>query len=58
MAGNRARIAVDAMGGDHAPKEIVAGAVRASEELDVDILLVGDRPSIEGCLQHHQPSPI
>jgi len=48
---------VDAMGGDHAPKEIVAGAVRASEELDVDILLVGDRPSIEGCLQHHQPSP-
>ena len=45
------------MGGDHAPKEIVAGAVRASEELDVDILLVGDRPSIEGCLQHHQPSP-
>ena len=57
MAGNRARIAVDAMGGDHAPKEIVAGAVRASEELDVDILLVGDRPSIEGCIQHHQPSP-
>ena len=57
MAENRARIAVDAMGGDHAPKEIVAGAVRASEELDVDILLVGDRPSIEGCLQHHQPSP-
>ena len=57
MAGNRARIAVDAMGGDHAPKEIVAGAVRASEELDVDILLVGDRPSIEGCLQHHQSSP-
>ncbi|CCQ56065.1 Phosphate:acyl-ACP acyltransferase PlsX [Crocosphaera watsonii WH 0005] len=48
---------MDAMGGDHAPKEIVAGAVRASEELDVDILLVGDRPSIEGCLQHHQPSP-
>ena len=45
------------MGGDHAPKEIVAGAIRASEELDVEILLVGDRPSIEACLQHHQPSP-
>ncbi len=57
MAGNRARIAVDAMGGDHAPQEIVAGAIRASEELDVDILLVGDRPSIEACLQHHNPSP-
>ncbi len=56
MAGNRARIAVDAMGGDHAPDEIVAGAIRASEELDMDILLVGDRPSIEASLQNHQPS--
>ena len=34
-------IAVDAMGGDHAPGEIVAGAVRAAEELDVPVVLVG-----------------
>ncbi|MGB5594765.1 MAG: phosphate acyltransferase PlsX [Crocosphaera sp.] len=57
MAGNRARIAVDAMGGDHAPEEIVAGAIRASEELDVNVLLVGDRQLIQASLQHHTQSP-
>jgi glycerol-3-phosphate acyltransferase PlsX len=35
-------IAIDAMGGDRGPAEIVAGARRAAEELDVPILLVGD----------------
>jgi len=34
-------IAIDAMGGDRAPAEIVAGGVRAAAELDVEILLVG-----------------
>ncbi len=34
-------IAVDAMGGDHAPGEIVAGARRAAEELGVPVVLVG-----------------
>lgn len=51
MAGNRARIAVDAMGGDHAPIEIIKGAIRASRELDVDILLVGDRQQIQASSQ-------
>ncbi len=37
-------IAVDAMGGDNAPGEIVAGAIRARDELNVPILLVG-RPA-------------
>ena len=44
MAGLRAAVAVialDAMGGDRAPEEIVAGGVRAAAELDVEILLVG-----------------
>ena len=36
------RIAVDAMGGDHAPKEIVSGAVDAARNGGVQILLVGD----------------
>lgn len=36
------QIAVDAMGGDHGPAEIVQGAVDAARELDTDILLVGD----------------
>jgi phosphate acyltransferase len=35
------RIALDAMGGDHAPEEIVAGAVLAAREYPVEILLVG-----------------
>jgi glycerol-3-phosphate acyltransferase PlsX len=34
-------IAVDAMGGDNAPGEIVAGAVQAAEELGVPVVLVG-----------------
>ena len=35
------KIAVDAMGGDFGPKVTVEGAVRAAEEYDVDIVLVG-----------------
>ncbi|TML69015.1 MAG: phosphate acyltransferase PlsX [Actinobacteria bacterium] len=34
-------IAIDAMGGDRAPGEIVAGALLAVEELGIDALLVG-----------------
>ncbi|KGF74033.1 phosphate acyltransferase [Neosynechococcus sphagnicola sy1] len=50
MKSTRARIAIDAMGGDHAPAEVVAGALRAREELDVDILLVGDPQQIQASL--------
>jgi glycerol-3-phosphate acyltransferase PlsX len=39
-------VAVDAMGGDLAPAEIVAGAVQAAEELDVRVLLVGNEDTI------------
>lgn len=53
MASTRIKIAVDAMGGDNAPKEIVTGAVRASEELDLDVLLVGDPEQIQTYLQEH-----
>jgi len=38
---NRLPVAIDAMGGDKAPTEIVAGAVRARDELGVDVVLVG-----------------
>ena len=34
-------IAVDAMGGDHAPRPEVEGSVLAAREYDVRILLVG-----------------
>ena len=39
--GRPTTIAVDAMGGDHAPGEIVAGAVAASATCDIDVLLTG-----------------
>jgi glycerol-3-phosphate acyltransferase PlsX len=35
------KIAVDAMGGDFGPQVTVEGAIRAAEEYDVDIVLVG-----------------
>ena len=35
------RIAVDAMGGDHAPAAIVDGAVAAARQLGVSVTLVG-----------------
>lgn len=39
------RIAIDAMGGDNAPHEIVEGALTAREH-GVDIVLVGDEPML------------
>ncbi|USR91403.1 phosphate acyltransferase PlsX [Phormidium yuhuli AB48] len=56
MALNRARIAVDAMGGDYAPDEIVAGALQAQDELGAEVLLVGDPAAIEASLQRHDRS--
>ncbi|BAZ19553.1 fatty acid/phospholipid synthesis protein PlsX [Kalymmatonema gypsitolerans NIES-4073] len=50
MGSTCVRIAIDAMGGDHAPSEIVAGALRAREELGVKVLLVGDPQQIESKL--------
>jgi glycerol-3-phosphate acyltransferase PlsX len=41
------QIAVDAMGGDHAPQSPVEGAVRAAAEDGTSVLLVGDRERIE-----------
>ena len=39
--GGALRIAVDCMGGDRAPAEIVAGALLASQALELHVLLVG-----------------
>ena len=43
-------IAVDAMGGDSAPKEIVKGAILAKEN-GVDVILSGDKTLIESYLE-------
>lgn len=40
-------IAIDAMGGDYAPHEIIKGAYKAAKELNVRILLVGDEFKID-----------
>ncbi|MGH7709263.1 MAG: phosphate acyltransferase PlsX [Vulcanimicrobiaceae bacterium] len=51
--GVRARIAIDAMGGDHAPEEIVAGAVLAHRAGLGEMLLVGDQARIDPLLAAH-----
>lgn len=43
---NELTIALDAMGGDRAPEEIVAGALAAHEELGVRILLIGQEQAV------------
>jgi phosphate acyltransferase len=56
MGSSRARIAIDAMGGDFAPDEIVAGALRAHEELGVEVLLVGDPALVRASIEKHSSS--
>ena len=46
------KIAVDAMGGDFAPEQIVFGAVRAARKYQCEIVLVGDEPKIRDVLRH------
>ena len=43
------RIAIDAMGGDFAPREIVKGAVKAARDLSgiEKIFLVGDEVAVQ-----------
>jgi glycerol-3-phosphate acyltransferase PlsX len=41
------KIAVDAMGGDHAPAVVVEGALLATQEVDAELILVGDKPAVE-----------
>lgn len=40
-------MAVDAMGGDNAPAEVVRGALRAADELHIPVILVGRRELLE-----------
>ena len=46
-------IAVDAMGGDHAPKSEVEGAIRAARTLGVKVILVGQQDVIQRELAAH-----
>jgi glycerol-3-phosphate acyltransferase PlsX len=53
------RIALDAMGTDHAPSAEVAGAIGALRELeaDIEIILVGNQGAMEAELAGHHPLP-
>ena len=52
------RIAVDAMGGDFAPKEIVRGAVEAAKKYDCEIVLVGNEEQIRAELHGEDPAAL
>jgi len=47
------RVAVDAMGGDFAPQEVVSGAVQAARREPIELILVGQRAAIETELDKH-----
>ena len=47
------RIVVDAMGGDHAPGEIVKGCAAAVREYGVEITLVGDETKIRAAIEEN-----
>src|SRR5215467_2893791 len=47
-------IAVDAMGGDHAPKPEVEGAIRAAKTLGVKVVLVGREDVVRRELDSHE----
>ncbi len=50
------RIAIDAMGGDNAPAEIVKGCVQASQSIDAKLILVGDQEKLNAELAKYQDS--
>ena len=48
------RIAIDAMGGDHAPEEIVLGSIHAARQLpDIELVLVGDEAQVDALLDQN-----
>jgi len=55
---DRLTVAIDAMGGDRAPQEIVAGAVEAVTEVGVDVLLVGREDAMAAALPDGIPAGI
>ena len=49
----RARVAIDATGGDFAPRNIVDGALVAARHLDLGVILVGARDQLRDELRRH-----
>ncbi|HEV7127850.1 MAG TPA: phosphate acyltransferase PlsX [Ktedonobacterales bacterium] len=53
VAPRAVRVALDAMGGDNAPGQIVRGGVEAAREQDVGVLLVGPEATLRAELTHY-----
>jgi phosphate acyltransferase len=55
---NKIRIAVDAMGGDHAPESQVLGGIQAAKERSdtIEVILVGNETEIKEILDSHKCS--
>ena len=51
------KIAIDAMGGDHAPQAVIEGALLAAQDFAVELILVGARDAIEQELAKHRGEP-
>ena len=46
------KIAIDAMGGDNAPLEVVKGvSIAASENKETELILIGDEAKISDCFK-------
>jgi len=57
QSATKVRVAVDAMGGDNAPDEIVKGSVMAARQGHVDVTLVGQQDVVARCLSEQGASP-
>ena len=51
------KIAIDAMGGDHAPQAVIEGALLAAQDFPGELILVGDPDTIERELARHRGAP-
>lgn len=51
-------IIVDAMGGDNAPKAVVDGCVKAVEDFDIKVTLVGNEELVKACLGEYNGDKI
>ncbi|MBT4511424.1 MAG: phosphate acyltransferase PlsX [Chloroflexi bacterium] len=50
---NPVKIAVDAMGGDYAPQQVIKGAVEAARDFDIEVVLVGPRETVQAELNQY-----
>jgi len=51
------KVAVDAMGGDYAPHEIIKGAVEAARDFEVTVVLTGNETAINQELSQYRQGP-